>query len=326
MQNLFMRHVLPCYDGAKALSVNKIHPVKKLIWQTTYHIVFRYDVSLDYLERVDNIEIYCTAHSSEPRKNVYQTLNFLQRNNFANNEFLAIPKPLFYNQKFNASFYQGVEGVNLYTHIKENHRADIESILFEAARWLSRLHQMPVRANKLFNQPNSRLETVFPGSKHVIDDVRRCYPEYLGLYEKFYDFFIKSEEACLSGIKKLSLIHGDAHPENVVKLHDGRLALIDYTDMSYGDYARDLGTFLQQLEYMAGRKLNNKQYVDKLKKIFLESYLGLSNIKMTPELEERIKVYYNWTAIRTATFFLLKHDPQPERAEPLIRMVESNLN
>jgi hypothetical protein len=94
-----------------------------------------------------------------------------------------------------------------------------------------------------------------------------------------------------------------------------------------GDFARDLGTFLQQLDYMSNRKIDDKIYTEKLKKLFLDSYLAKNKwVKPDQDLEARIANYYNWTAMRTSTHFLLKADPEPNRAEPLIKEVCRKLN
>ncbi len=325
VQKLFEKKVLPLYEGATSIRLDKISPVKKMIWHTTYHIVFRYDATLTMSSgRSEAIEIYCSAHSSEPRKIVYDVLSYLWGRDFAEGE-LTIPKPLFYSKKFNAAFYQGMVGVNLYSFIKNNDYAEVERLLPLTASWFAKLHALPVRKNKLFMQPNSRIATVFPGAEHVLSEVQHRCPANYDLYKAFYQRFNESEERIFSEGRHLRLIHGDAHPENVIRLNDGRLGVVDFTDMSLGDVARDLGTFLQQLEFMIERKMDDPSFAKKAMDIFLSSYLGRSGMKMSDDLQARMDIYYNWTTIRTASYFLLKHDPQPERAEPMIAKVAKNL-
>jgi len=325
VQALFEKKVLAEYDGAVNIKLIKINPVKKMIWHTTYHVVFRYDVVLTMSSgQSKEIEIYCSAHSSEPRKIVFDVLHYLWGRNFADGK-LIIPKPLFYSKKFNAAFYQGMVGANLYSFIKKNDYAEVERLLPLTASWFAKLHALPVRKNKLFLQPNSRIATVFPGCDHVLSEVKKRCPSHLHLYEKVYERFVESENKFFSNAKHLKLIHGDAHPENVIKLNDGRLGVVDFTDMSLGDIARDLGTFLQQLEFMTERKMDNPNFAKNAMDIFLSSYLKESGVEMTDSLKERMDIYYNWTAIRTASYFLLKHDPQPERSNPMIANVAKNL-
>lgn len=322
---LLEKEVLPKYPDFTAIRKVKIKPAKKLIWQHTYHVVFCYETS--FVEKKGSIRklpIFCSAHSSEPRKNVHDVLKFLWSHNFAKGN-LTIPHPMFYSEEFNATFYRGVNGENLYHFIKRNNRSEVEAILPRAAAWFAKLHHLPANEENVFNQENSRIRTVVPGLDRVLSDIENNYYELLPLYRQLYDIFIKNEEEFLASTSKRWYVHGDAHPENVIKMGKHKLALIDFTDLSLSDFARDLGTFLQQLEYMANRKIGDPAYTEKLKKLFLDSYLKESKIRLTEELTARINNYYNWTAIRTATFFLMKHDPQPERAMPLLKDVCKNL-
>ena len=104
-----------------------------------------------------------------------------------------------------------------------------------------------------------------------------------------------------------------------------KIAVIDYTDICLSDFARDIGSFLQQLEYMCNRKINNLEFTDRIKKIFLETYLTYAKIQLNEPLKKRIENYYNWTVIRTATYFLIKDKPEPKRAEPLINKISKNM-
>jgi len=54
--------------------------------------------------------------------------------------------------------------------------------------------------------------------------------------------------------------------------------------------------------------------------------LEAAGISLDESLQRRLDLYYNWTAIRTATFWLLKHECEPEKAEIVITAVKNNLN
>lgn len=324
VNDLFIKQVLPVFDFI-AIKEIKIKPIKKLIWQTTYHAVFRYEVSfLTKENKINKLQIFCSAHSSEPRKNVYEVLQFLWQHKFAKGG-LTIPHPLFYSAEFNATFYRGVKGENLYYYMRNKDFAHIEELLPRAAAWFVKLHQLSSPGIKNFNVENSRIKTVFPGVEHIFRDIENNYPQYAEFYKKVYKIFIDNEKSFLDSSEKHWLVHGDAHPENVIRVSKNRLALIDFTDVCLSDFARDIGTFLQQLEYMCNRKIGSEEYAEKLKKIFVDAYFNISKIRWTVELQDRIDNYYNWTAIRTANYFLLKHDAEPDRAKPLIEQVSKNL-
>ena len=131
----------------------------------------------------------------------------------------------------------------------------------------------------------------------------------------------KKEKDFFSKNKQRWLIHGDAHPENVIKMGKKKIAFIDYTDICLSDFARDIGTFMQQLEYMVERKIKDSSYARHLLNMFIEEYFSKSKKDLNQDVKERIDNYYYWTTMRTATHFLLKSDPEPDRAKPLIEKV-----
>jgi len=322
---LFKKEVLPKYPDFVDIKKINIKAHKNLIWETTYHVVIEFETSfLTKKGKIKILSIFCSAHSDEPRKNVYSALKYLWDNGFAKGS-LTIPHPLFYSDQFRGTFYRGVPGRNLYQYIRENKREKIEEIIPKAAAWFAKLHKIPAEKARNFNEENSRIRTVIPGEKLILSEIKKLYPKYYETYEKAYAIFIEKEEDFLSSTKKRWLIHGDAHPENVIKMGKKKVAVIDFTDICLSDFARDLGSFLQQIEYMSMRKINDPEFTEKIKKLFLDNYLKNAKIKMDSGLQERINNYYNWTSIRTATFFLTKYNMEPDRAVPLIEKVKNNL-
>ncbi len=324
--DLFTKQVLPEYSGfTKVLSV-EIIPIKKNVWQTTYHVVLEFKtVFLTKDGRKKTLPLFCTAHSGEPRIKSYQALKFLWENGF-NRGNLTLPHPLFFSPYFNGFFYRGVKGHNLYHYLRQENHEEIEKIIPKAAAWLTKLHSLPIAKAKNFNKENSRIPTVFPGIKIILEKVEKNFNEYYPVYSNIYSFLISEEKKFLSKNKKLCLIHGDAHPENVIKISSKKTAVIDFTDICLADFARDLGSFLQQLEFMAQRKITDYSYIEKIKKLFLDSYLDLAKVELDQSLADRIKIYYNWTALRTTTIFVLKENPEPERARGLLERISQDLN
>ena len=322
---LFKKEVLPKYPDFSNIEKIEIKAHKSHIWETTYHVVIEFKTYfLTKTGKTKILSIFCSAHSDEPRQNVYQALDYLWQNGFGEGN-LTIPHPLFYSDEFKATFYRGIQGNNLYHYIRKKNYTEIEKIIPKAAQWFSKLHKMPTNKDQNFNPGNSRIKTVIPGKDYILNDVANQYPHYHETYKKIYKILIAKEEESLTSTTKRWLIHGDAHPENIIKMGEKKLALIDFTDICLADFARDLGCFLQQLEYMAMRKINDKKYIVKIKKIFLDNYLNNAKIKLDKDLQTRIDTYYNWTAMRTATHHLIKDNSEPERAEPLIAIVKKNL-
>jgi len=297
------------------LKLKSINAFKKQIWHTTYHVVFRYIVEIASEEK----HIFVTAHDHEMRENVLFSLKYLVSRGFGAGEFL-VPEPLFFDQKYNAAFYYGMIGNNLYYYIKENRRADLDRLLEKTAMWFVKLHNLDTKTGLDLNIEHGRIKTISPGVDNILSLVKERYPHYSETFAALYKYFITAEEYGMQTITS-TLIHGDAHPENIIKLNSEQIGVIDFVDMTLGDPMRDVGSFLQQLEYMGTRKIGDVKYVESVKNIFLTSYLKHAKIELTPEVQERIDIYYDWTCIRTATFFLMKHDPEPDRADPLIAEV-----
>lgn len=323
---LFRKEVLPQYPYFKDISRVEIKPYKELIWETTYHVVFGFKV---YFIKADGgelkIPIVCSAHSDEPRENVYLALKYLWGLGLGKEE-IDLPRPLFYSEEFNGTFYRGLSGQNLLYYIKNKKAAEIEKIVIAAAALFVRLHSLPAKTETNFNPINSRIKTVVPGIDNILEEMTlRYHGKYTADLQKIYDYFVEKEEKFFSSGQSLSLIHGDAHPENIIKTGVNRIGLIDFTDFCLGDFARDLGSFMQQLEYKIIRKTDDIASAEKMKKLFLDNYLKFSGLTLSSELQERINLYYNWTAIRTSTYWFLKFGHNEERAEILLNQVKKNL-
>ena len=172
---------------------------------------------------------------------------------------------------------------------------------------------------------------MIPGIDDILREIKKKYPHYLNFYERAYDIFIRKEEEFLNNADRLWLIHGDAHPENIIKMNDTKLAVIDFTDMSVADFARDLGCFLQQFEYMGVQKKKlDPDYVSQIKKLFLDNYFANSPEKLTAEVRDRIDNYYNWTMMRTITYLLTagvidRDEAKLNKINDLVNLLKNNL-
>lgn len=311
------------------LQVNSviIKPYKKMIWETTYHVVIGFSLELEKNNgEKEDVFLVCSAHSTEPRENVFKVLTFLQDRGMAD-EFFDIPIPIFYSQNFRGVFYSGLRGENILKQVRENTESSKEKISL-ASRMFAKLHSLSIVGEHNFNPQNSEIETVVPGVPIILSEISR---KYKGQYDKqmadFYEYFISSEKR-LKKIENICPIHGDAHLENIIDTGDGRLGVIDFADFCFGDFARDLGTFLQQLEHrlVKVKEVNGNIDQDRvLKTKFLTEYLAVRNIELDDNLKERIKLYYDWTMLRTATYFFMKEKSEVDRAVNLLERISANI-
>jgi thiamine kinase-like enzyme len=288
--------------------------IKDVLRPKSYHIVLRFDS-----KSIKNMPIFCSAHSHENRENAYKALSFMYDNGFKNTS-IFLPKPLFYDNKFKAFFYQGVDGENLLYYIKKEN-FDITSYLEQASTWLAQLHSIPVTSSENFNPKNSRIKTIVPGPKHFFNSIEKKFPEYLKTIKTHFNNLVEEEEKNLKSIDKLVMIHGDFHPENIIiNKTDGKVSAIDFTDMCLADWARDIGNFLQQLRFMASGKISSKE-IEAYENFFLSDYMKKRSIKNNSEIEKRIKLYKSWAALRSAIYFLTKVDSEVDNAETVLKEV-----
>lgn len=321
--DLFRKEVLPHYPEFVAINRVVIRPYKDLIWQTTYHVVIGFHTYfLNAAGKEVMIPIVCSAHSNEPRENVYLGLKYLWAQGFPT-KGINLPDPLFYSEYFRGTFYQGISGEHLLYYINKKDFDQVEKITVSAARLFARLHSLPTSTAVNFNPDNSRIKTVTPGVEKIFKEMSRRYDnKYNANLARWYDYFIQKEEKFfLESGDSLSLIHGDAHPENIIQTSEESVGLIDFTDLCLGDYARDIGTFLQQMDYKLITKAGVHDYGQKLNEMFLSAYLKASGKRLTPDVQGRIDLYYNWTAIRTATYWFMKYDHDESKAVQLLESI-----
>lgn len=322
----FKRELLPLYPSFKDIKRVVIKPYKKMVWETTYHVVIGFNVYfITQADTEKKIQIVCSAHSDEPRENVYSALHYLWAKKFSAHG-VDLPRPLFYSDFYNGTFYRAINGENLLYYIKERDYANVEKIIIESAELFAKLHALPAGAEANFNPINSRIRTVIPGTEMIFSEMTARYGDkYCPDLKKIYDYFIKEEDKFFKSGADLKLIHGDAHPENIIKTASERIGLIDFTDLCLSDPARDIGAFLQQIDYKIVMKMGDHEFADRVKTLFLDSYLLAAGYKITADLKRRINLYYNWTAIRTSTYWFLKFGHNEARAESLLNTVKDNL-
>ncbi len=321
----FQKRVLPKYPDFVKIQKIEIKPIKKYIWPATYHVVIEFKTTFLTAEgRRVALPIFCTAHSSEPRRHVYVILKYLWNHSFAHGQ-LTIPHPLFYSRTFRATFYRGVKGHNLKYYIQQRDYETIKKITARAAAWFAKLHQLPADKALNFNRANARIKTAIPGADKILAKFQRRFPQRYPLLKKMYEQMIRQENKFLRSTRQRWLVHGDAHPENVILMGQRKLAVVDFTDLCLTDFARDLGSFLQQLEYMSYPLIEDEKFISLTKALFLATYADRAKIKIDNNILARIDNYYNWTALRTVAYFALRDKADPDRAFVLLDWLKQKM-
>ncbi|MFH1326047.1 MAG: aminoglycoside phosphotransferase family protein [Candidatus Falkowbacteria bacterium] len=315
----YLTEKLPAfYPKLKEINEITIKTCKKDIWKEKYRLVAKYTTTFtDDSGQKITLPIYCSASDCEDRKSVFDALNFLWQSSFSGDKYM-MPRPLFYDEDFNAVLYRGLRGHHLYHFIGKKNINKVKEILPLAAQWFAKLHQIPATEQQNFNAQSSSIATVIPGSAHWLRSVQKKQPQYYEQIKNIFQTLYQREQDFFANSDKQWLIHGDAHPENIINISDTQVGAIDFGDMCLGDFARDLGAFMQQLHYMSIRHINNHDVIMEIKQLFLTEYLKATNIEMTDDLQQRIDTYYYWTMLRTSFVFLIQAQPAPDRAKPLV--------
>ncbi len=322
----FNKVLMPKYPVFEKITKISITTPKKHIWiDDYYHVVIKYRVFfLMTNKKRKRLTFYAVAHSSELRKNVYDILRFLWTHDF-NKGYLTIPHPICYSKHFNASFYRGVDGHHLFYYMLRNDLVEVEKIVKKTAKWFAKLHKLDRFPEIGVNHKNNRISTVVPGINSIFYKMDKLYPEFIDNFKKVYNIIILKEDKHFRDSDDRCLVHGDAHPENIIRMSEKKLAFIDFSDMCWGDFTRDLGTFLQQLEYMMPRGEENEKFVIKMKDTFLDTYFEKRGVELTEDIRDRIDNYYDWTMLRTATYFFIKEDRERDTGEVLLDRLKTKL-
>lgn len=316
----FKINVLPCYKDVQDILKLKIRPYKKHIWQTTYHVVIDYQVLFKLKSgKTRETHIICSAHSNEARDLAFSTLKYLWQRRLGKG--IVFPRPLFYSTEFKGFFYRALQGKNLLQYILIKDKDNIADLVEKSGLMFALLHRINITKYKpTVNPKNNSIATVVPGINYLSQELKNRYND--NWYDKIVPRYlncIKLEEEFLQSKAELSLIHGDAHTENIIKVSRQKIGLIDFADFAISDFARDVGTFLQQLDYKLDyRFAHDLAWQKEMKQLFLANYFKHSQFILTKDIQKRIDNYYKWTALRTAVYWLLKDKSDPQRAQAIL--------
>lgn len=277
-----------------------------------YHVIARYES-----EPLGEQAIFMTAHSQEDRAKAYSALLFLSEHGFARRD-LFLPRPLFYDRELNAFFYLGIKGDNLLAAIKST-PDELDIWLPKVSRWAAELHNIPISSDNNFNAPNSRIATAIPGPDYFLNKIAQTFPDFLPEVKDIFSRLSGLEDKNLKNLERPYLIHGDLHPENVIVNRQSKsLTVIDYTDISLSDWARDIGTFIYQFDFMARGFLRSGE-AGRLNNLFLQGYFAAAGRPEDENITRRLNLYKSWAALRATIYFLVKGFPEENNASQTLK-------
>ena len=297
------------YKDFQKVEKIELTPYKQHRGKTTAVFVVEYKVT--YLTK-DNkrrtVEIFVSAHSNGLRKEAFAKNQYLYNKGFNKGKF-KVTKPLFYIEEQRGYFYVSSIGRRLFSFFTENPQADLGSSFKLVVGWLKKLHTFDYDQDK-FTWTSFSIANMIPKPPRFIREFTEEDKEQGQLAEKLYKGTLKLEKEYSKKIKK-ALVYGDNHPENIIieNLETDHLEMIDFTDIALGDPMMDLGTFIQQFDFM-GHNFISRNKMNEYKIFFIEAYFNKKFDKIDIEYVNRINLYQSWTALRSATFLFYMKDTE----------------
>jgi tRNA A-37 threonylcarbamoyl transferase component Bud32 len=99
---------------------------------------------------------------------------------------------------------------------------------------------------------------------------------------------LKSERELIQSVPSFSLVHGDLHPENIIRTEKGQIRLVDFEHLHYGDRAWELAFFFEQGSQAGFVDMENRQ---RLINYYKTGLLKADPSITDPTLEDRVNVY-----------------------------------
>ncbi len=285
----------------------KIRPFKKHAGASSAVFVAEYDLLyVDLQGKEKHLVVFSSAHSDYSRKGSFKKTSFLYEHGFNQGKY-RVTRPLFYLNDQRAFFYQASIGKNFFSFLREDEEANFESVFTLVAGWIKQLHSFDIEKNKV-DWEDFRISDMNPAPKKFIKDFLE-EDKILGrIIDALVEKMVGMEEVNAKKNKK-TMIYGDNHPENVIieSLSAEHLEMIDFTDLALGDPMADIGTFLQQFDFMS-HTFMPRERINKYKLYFLEAYFGKKMEDIEVDYINRINLYQSWTALRTTVFVFYMHD------------------
>lgn len=325
---LFNQRLAGFYPDFQELVKVDFHTNKKHTGKNSMIVVVEY--VLTYLSKdgtSQQMNLFASAHSDGSRVRAFYGQNYLYQHGFDQGEFL-VGRPLFYLEEQYAFFYQAVLGRTLRKLIKQDIELDFSKTLDLSARWIKKLHTSPVDSGHEFKKFHVR--EMSPKPQRFIADLTASFPELGQRLEGAFGRLAELQEKN-SHLYQAVLIHGDYHPENIIFKSSelDKIKVIDFTDLALGDPMVDLGSFIQQFDFMCFQILDRKK-INSLKINFLEDYFLEKFENIDIQYINRINFFQAWVVMRTILMlFYAKSAKHPlndlvGEIEQYLRLAEDN--
>ncbi len=239
------------------------------------------------------------AAADNSKRMAYDNLQYLWDHGFASGPW-RVTEPLCYIEGIEAIVYRATPGTTLFQHISHRpSRSELEPAFSLAATWLRKLHTTDCPEFKLNNAEDlEHLLTLFQKS---VDHYQQHSPAQGDKLRQVIRQFSSLHE--ILGNEPLRMIYGDFHPENIIlpDLSTTELVMIDFTDLGLGNPYRDVGTFIQQFDFMSQMYLSRPD-INELKKFFISQYCQAPFEQIATDSIRQINYYQALAATRSSAW------------------------
>lgn len=287
MEKFFKEHLKKFFPEASKISSFKIED----------HSEFEFKKSLKYeLELVlknnqkttkvirGNVPSYKTADEIE-RANL--SLNYLYQQGFDRGTY-RVCRPLGFWSDLRLFLYQEYPGTPFWDIITKEESGRVEEYVRGTAGWLAKFHNLGAQIGKIRTLEKEKKEV-----ESFIEDYQNYRPEYyLKEAKQILKTIIEERERNYNPAEYI-LIHGDVGPKNIIIGEKKEIAFIDFGNSWRFNPFYDVANFLTQLDMLVWRKYNSRQFIDRLKDIFLKEYLKERKI-VRPQDYKEVGLFQAW--------------------------------
>lgn len=219
-------------------------------------------VTVECLDEAEKVFAYAKIYTEREFTTGEKVFQFLTEQSAKS----LFPKVVGFDEKSKILMLKNVGGNRLANLDKSQSKKAFSSL----GKAIGELHEVKTKADL----PNfSRLlpDRIKKAVKTISEARPDCQKQTENLIEKLlenYDF--ANEEKVV--------LHGDVHPKNGILSEDGTLTLIDFDQLSYGNPAAEIGSFLAGLHYREIIGLDTEKERCQLSETFLQGYAEIRNL------------------------------------------------
>jgi Phosphotransferase enzyme family len=256
----------------------------------------------------DEILVFGKLYSDELGPHSFHVLKGLWEEGLGEGALDQVTKPLLYMPEHNFLLLSAAAGTPLMSLIGQD-STELLTYVRQAARWLVRLHRVPLRIG--------RAESLWESLK-LFRVVRRLTKAAARVPHERKRLLEMVDALCLAGKQGPGQVpavqtHGRFHYEHVF-VSGGLVTVIDFDRSLPSDPAKDLAEFLSMLRVRAFKRTGSTATVDGPTRLFLEEYLS-----HLPGNSKNLTAHWGAFLLLNMFHYVKKYEPGNEAYEQLMQ-------